>query len=99
VSTVADIARVCRSKNAGAALLTLDICFDENHWYEAAKTAVSNEVVARLYNIDTQDIQRVCWDEMLTIKLTFPRKPLAGAPGDRDVYGCQQHAPLLTISL
>jgi len=33
------------------------------------------------------------------IKIVLARKIMAGDPGDFDVYGAQQHAPLLGIEL
>ncbi|MDP6739383.1 MAG: DUF4387 family protein [Planctomycetota bacterium] len=39
-------------------------------------------------------------DVAYAIKVTFPRiGPTAGAPGDRDVYGAQQHGPLLGVMI
>jgi len=32
-------------------------------------------------------------------KITLPRDVVSGDVGDRDVYGAQQHAPLLDIEL
>jgi hypothetical protein len=36
---------------------------------------------------------------LCAIKLTLPRRLCAGDPGDGDVYGAQQHAPLLELAL
>jgi hypothetical protein len=33
------------------------------------------------------------------IKIVIDRPIVAGTPGDRDVYGAQQHAPLLGLEL
>ena len=33
------------------------------------------------------------------IKITVPRAHSSGALGDSDVYGCQQHAPLLDLEI
>ena len=33
------------------------------------------------------------------IKIVIDRAVLAGTPGDRDVYGAQQHGPLLDVAL
>ncbi|MDB5851284.1 MAG: hypothetical protein JWP29_5036, partial [Rhodoferax sp.] len=33
------------------------------------------------------------------IKFSMPRAICAGSPGDGDVYGAQQHAPLLGVLL
>ncbi|MCB1854166.1 MAG: DUF4387 family protein, partial [Halieaceae bacterium] len=37
----------------------------------------------------------IYFDPALAIKICLPREVSSGAPGDRDVYGAQQHAPLL----
>jgi hypothetical protein len=31
------------------------------------------------------------------VKVVMPRRLVSGAPGDTDVYGAQQHAPLLSL--
>jgi hypothetical protein len=33
------------------------------------------------------------------LKIALPRNTVAGSPGDRDVYGAQQHTPLLGLEL
>jgi hypothetical protein len=35
----------------------------------------------------------------LAIKISFDRTVIAGDPGDRDIYGAQQHGPLLEVVL
>jgi hypothetical protein len=35
----------------------------------------------------------------IAIKIAMDRTIVAGNPGDRDVYGAQQHTPLLEIEL
>jgi uncharacterized protein DUF4387 len=35
----------------------------------------------------------------LAIKIVMPRRIVSGDPGDSDVYGAQQHRPLLGIEL
>jgi hypothetical protein len=77
----------------------MDICFDDDGRYAEAKEALTVEVIAARYKVDSKEVKRICWDEMRTIKLTVPRGLRAGGPGDRDVYGCQQHVPLLDIEL
>jgi hypothetical protein len=39
------------------------------------------------------------YDAAFAFKATFPRLVPAGDFGDTDVYGCQQHAPLLDVDL
>jgi hypothetical protein len=97
--TIGDAARICRSKNAGMALLTLDVAFDDQADYEAARRALSPERVAPLYGVEPDAVQIICWDCAKTIKVTLPRHPRSGGPGDRDVYGCQQHVPIRELAL
>jgi hypothetical protein len=35
----------------------------------------------------------------LAVKVVVPRRVVAGSPGDGDVYGAQQHGPLLDLAL
>jgi hypothetical protein len=44
-------------------------------------------------------VQRHLLPALLAIKYALPRRLCAGTPGDGDVYGAQQHAPMLGILL
>ena len=39
------------------------------------------------------------YDPGLGFKITYLRKTASGTVGDRDVYGAQQHAPLMNIEI
>ncbi|MGF7146168.1 hypothetical protein HNQ56_004632 [Anaerotaenia torta] len=96
-----DIAKIIRSKNAGPFSITLDILFSSEKDYEAVKKArlISRESIASAYQIKEEDItELVFFDQALGIKVTFNREISSGTSGDRDVYGAQQHAPLMAIS-
>ena len=41
----------------------------------------------------------IFFDPALAVKIGLPRLIRSGSPGDTDVYGAQQHAPMLTIDL
>ncbi len=102
MTSILDIARVVRSKNAGPFELTLDIIFDDAETYERVKASgqVDAAAVARLYAIDASEIRRVIYfDPALAIKVVLPRRVASGLPGDTDVYGAQQHAPLLELEI
>jgi hypothetical protein len=94
-----DVASVCRTKNAGAFLLTIDIVFDDLENYRAGKRVLIPDVFASLYQVPVGLVEVMEWDDLRAIKATLPRWTSAGRPGDRDVYGCQQHAPLLSVDL
>lgn len=95
-----DVAKVIRSKNAGPFSITLDILFSDRKEYEAVKKAniITRGSIAKAYNINVADItELVYFDQAMGIKITYNRKVSSGTSGDRDVYGAQQHAPLLSI--
>ena len=46
-----------------------------------------------------QSLAGSVYDAAFAFKATFPRLVPAGDFGDTDVYGCQQHAPLLDVDL
>lgn len=96
-----DAARVIRSKNAGPLRLTLDLMFHGEAEFRHATTSPSltREAVAKLYGVDPGTVQVVPYAAAHAIKIVIDRPIIAGTPGDRDVYGAQQHAPLLDLEL
>jgi len=95
-------AKILRSKNSGPFEITLDVLFDNEHDYKEVKNGdkLTKEVIAKAYNIESKDIHHfVYFDQSLGIKITIARKVSSGSPGDRDVYGAQQHAPLMDIEV
>ena len=95
------VASVVRSKNAGPLCLTLDVFFRDRGSYDRAvcSPGLSAEAVATLYGVAAAQVRRFELPEILAIKLAIPRVLSAGDPGDGDVYGAQQHAPLLEVLL
>ncbi len=98
---LADLARVVRSKNAGPTQLTIDIFLNDAAAYALAaqSPALSCAAVARLYAVDPRKLQRHLLPAIHAIKFVLPRLVCAGSPGDGDVYGAQQHAPMLEVRL
>jgi hypothetical protein len=96
-----DIAKACKSKNAGPFDITLDIMFDDAKLFERVRaTGVINAaLIARLYGVAESDVLFTEYPPALAWKATLPRRIASGAVGDTDVYGAQQHAPLLTIDV
>lgn len=96
-----DLASVVRSKNAGPTQLTVDIFFNDAPGYARATQgdALSRAAVAALYQLDAAQVQRYLLPDILALKFSMPRAVCAGNPGDGDVYGAQQHAPLLGVLL
>ena len=49
----------------------------------------------RLYGVDAKDVLYTPYPAALALKGTIPRRVSSGDVGDTDVYGAQQHAPML----
>ncbi|CAN5701728.1 DUF4387 domain-containing protein [soil metagenome] len=96
-----DIAKACKSKNAGPFHITLDIMFDDASLFErvAATGTITAQLIADLYGVDVADVQFTKYPPAFAWKATLPRRIVSGAVGDTDVYGAQQHAPLLDIEV
>ena len=95
------LAQVIRSKNAGPTQLTIDVFFHDVQGFDAAvaSPALSRDAVAALYQADPAAVERHLLPAILALKFSMPRRICAGDPGDGDVYGAQQHAPLLGVML
>ena len=101
MARIRDLARVCKSKNAGPFDLTIDIVFDDAALYQKVRASgvITEALFARLYDVAPKDVLLTPYDATMAIKATFPRLVPAGGIGDTDVYGCQQHAPLLDVDI
>jgi hypothetical protein len=63
-----------------------------------SRDLVSAELICRLYCIPPSDILGILYFEPAqAVKITMKRRIPSGALGDSDIYGAQQHAPLLEI--
>jgi len=92
-----DIARIIRSKNAGPTLLTIDVLFAEDSGFRTGLAALTPGAVAARYGRAAHDISVVAYPPALAVKIVMGRPCTTGLPGDRDVYGAQQHGPLLGL--
>lgn len=99
---LSDLATVIRSKNAGPFELTFDVLFTT---YDNFERVVKSEVLsankfAALFRIPVSDVISVVeFEPALAIKVTIKRARSSGAFGETDVYGAQQHAPLLSLEI
>jgi hypothetical protein len=98
---LSDLAQVIRSKNAGPRRLTLDLMFASETDYRrvAQSPALSRERIGALYGLSPDDVSVIPYPVGRAIKIVLARPIMAGDPGDRDVYGAQQHAPMLDIEI
>jgi hypothetical protein len=99
---LSELAKTVRSKNAGVDLITFDIIFSERSTYERVKRArvLTRESVCALYRLAPERIADfVEFDPANAIKFTIYRNRPSGSPGDPDIFGAQQYAPLLDIEV
>jgi hypothetical protein len=98
---IRDIAKVCKSKNAGPFELTIDVVFDDPDLYRRVKHSgvLCPALFARLYGVSPDQVLFTPYDAANAFKATLPRLLPSGEVGDTDVYGCQQHAPLLDVEI
>jgi len=97
-----DLASVIRSKNAGPYELTLDIMFKREEDYLFIKNIqfFNRNLIAHIYDVSPNEIIDIIYfDPAWAIKISLIRPVVSGSIGESDVYGAQQHAPLLYIQI
>jgi hypothetical protein len=101
MARLGDIAKACKSKNAGPFELTLDIMFEDAATFDKVRaTGVINAaLIARLYGVPESSVVFTEFAPAFAWKATIERRIPSGAVGDTDVYGAQQHAPLLDVEI
>lgn len=99
MKSLADLAKVIRSKNAGPFYITCDIMFDSEVDYNLVKQkgVLTSEIVNRIFS--TEFAQVISYDPALSIKVNIPRKHSSGHFLDDDLYGAQIHIPLLDLKV
>ncbi|MFK5635863.1 DUF4387 domain-containing protein [Ornithinimicrobium sp. LYQ103] len=99
-TTLGELAKTVRSKNAGTDRITFDIIFADRATYDHVRTsgALTRRTVRELFDVTDERITDfVEFDPAFAIKFTLQRTSPSGGPGERDVFGCQQYPPLLSV--
>jgi hypothetical protein len=101
MALIKHIAKVCKSKNAGPFDLTIDVVFDDDAMFERVRATgvLCPALFARLYGVAEAEVIFTPYPAGRAFKATLPRLVPAGEIGDTDVYGAQQHAPLLDVDI
>ncbi|KAF0226734.1 MAG: hypothetical protein FD133_1255 [Erysipelotrichaceae bacterium] len=95
-----DIAKVIRSKNSGPYEITFDIILKDKETFNALveHKCINAELIASLYKIKVEDVITIVeFVPANAIKATIIRPMCSGDIRETDVYGAQQHAPLLDL--
>lgn len=96
-----NLVRVLRSKNAGPFQVTFDLLFRDCTTFELARdsTTFTPISLSKVLGYPADQISVITFPPANAIKITVPREHSSGALGDSDVYGCQQHSPLLDLEI
>jgi len=98
---IREIAQVCKSKNAGPYELTVDVMFGDRETFDKVRASgvITRALFAKLYHVPESSVLLTEYPPAFAYKATFERRIASGAVGDTDVYGAQQHAPLLDVEI
>lgn len=97
-----ELASTIRSKNAGVDHITFDIIFRNRENFERVRDAgvITRDTMAALYRVEPSRITHfVVYEPGNAIKFTIRRSRPSGSPGETDVFGSQQYAPLFDIAV
>jgi hypothetical protein len=97
-----DLCEILRSKNASPYEVSFDLVFKDDATYEQVRTSgvLTPDLFASLYKLSLPDVRVFRWfPQGRALKVTVPRHHVSGSPGENDLYGAQQHAPLLTVEV
>jgi len=97
-----ELASTIRSKNAGVDHITFDVIFRERANFERVRDSgvLAEAKITALFNLDPKRITHYCvFEPANAIKFTIRRLRPSGSPGERDVFGSQQYAPLFDIQV
>ncbi len=98
--SITELTNIIRSKNSGPYELTMDLMFTsrENYRHVCDQNLINPELICKLYQITPDKVIGIVhFDPANAIKVTIKRPICSGDLGETDVYGAQQHAPLLDI--
>jgi hypothetical protein len=97
---IMELVTLLRGKNAGPMYLGFDIIFKDQKSYALGKKHITKKMIADLYHVPIEQVaDLIPYDPGMGIKVTIRRPAVSGDPQDQDVYGAQQHVPLMGIEL
>lgn len=88
-----------RSKNAGPYWITIDVFCGSDDVYQTMKRQLSNELLAKLYQVPVATLQRFEIPDLAVLKFSFPRAVVQGSRFDRDMHGAQMSVLLAELEL
>ncbi|GAB3158257.1 DUF4387 domain-containing protein [Amycolatopsis sp. NPDC004378] len=95
-TTLADLAREVRAKNAGPFWVTMELFLRDAEAYRVAadESFLDERVIASLYRVDASTVRIFRIPSLNVVKISFPRPVSQGSLRDRDMHAGQHHVPL-----
>lgn len=99
--TLGEISKFLRSKNAGPFVLTLDVILPDKQTFDVVESAdlLTPARIADLYGRPAEDVKVIPFPAANAFKAVMLRRRPSGHIGDTDIYGAQQHVPLMTMDV
>ena len=96
-----EVAKLVRAKNAGPFVLTFDILFADSETYQKVKRTgvISRELFSRVYRVPEEEVLFFEHDGAFGFKASIPRPVPSGDADDTDVFGGQQHGPIVDLEI
>jgi hypothetical protein len=90
-----------RTRNAGAFIVSADIVFRSEALYVAWRDSgiITAELVGERMRVDPATVQIIDYPAAFALKITVPRRTVAGGPDDTDLDSAAQFVPLLDLDL
>jgi hypothetical protein len=101
MTTVKQVCRHVRSKNAGPFWVTLDLFFDGPNNYQryADSPALGPALMQRLFGADPRLVQKYLVPKLHMVKISYARTSVQGGEVERDMHCGQQYVRLLNVEL
>lgn len=101
MTTVKDVCRHVRSKNAGPYWVTFDLFFDgpESFRKHHANPALGPQLFQRLFGADPALVRRYPVPDLNVVKISYARTTPQGGVVERDMHCGQQFVRLLDVQL
>jgi hypothetical protein len=101
MTTVKDVCRHVRSKNAGPYWVTFDLFFDGAESFEKhrANPALGPKLFERLFGADPALVRHYPVPDLNVVKISYARTSAQGGMVERDMHCGQQFVRLLDVRL
>lgn len=102
MTKLSELASTIRSKNAGVDHITFDILFRDRKSFERVRDSavLGPESISRIFGVDKARITGfIAFEPAYAIKFNIRRMKPSGSPGEHDLYGSQQYAPLFEVEV